>query len=169
MSLVPFDSLPDTSKLWIFAANRQLSHAEGEQFLAAVDHFLGSWQAHGSPVEAGRELRYDQFLFVAANENVTHASGCSIDALTREIQALGTTLGVSLLNAASVFYRNSESVVMIDRSRFKTLAKEGSVDQSTVVFNNGLYTLKELREGKWETTAADSWHAKAFGLQSALA
>ena len=168
MSLVLFESLPDTSRLWIFSADRELAGIESSEFLQAVDKFLETWQAHGAPVESGRELRYNHFLFVAANEDVTHPSGCSIDALTREIQAIGVKLGVSLLNPAKVYYRDGGSVVMVDRLQFKELAAGGVVDKSTMVFNNAITTLGELRAGKWEVSANHSWHADTFKMREPL-
>jgi hypothetical protein len=165
MSLVPFQSLPDTSKLWIFAADRKLSAGEAAQFQSATEQFLSTWQAHGVPVESGMELRYNQFVLVAANEDVTHPSGCSIDALTREIQALGAKFGVSVMNGAKVFYREGDVIKMVDRPAFRHLAANQEVHLDSVVFDNSLTTLGELRRGKWETAARDSWHSQAFKMQ----
>src|SRR5207253_8595983 len=93
LMLAPLSTLPDSSRIWIFAADRTLSAAESSELLAALDTYLATWKAHGAPVQAGRELRYDQFLIIAADPQVTAPSGCSIDDMTRTMKALGTKFG----------------------------------------------------------------------------
>jgi hypothetical protein len=162
MPLIPFSALPDSSRLWIFAADKPIGHAEIPEFLARLDNTLDAWQAHGKDLHAGRDLRYEQFLFVAADENVEHPSGCSIDTLTREIAALGNQFGVNLLSSGLVPYRAGNEVRNTDRAAFKKLVEAGEITPETIVYNNSLTGLQELREGKWEVPASHSWHAKAF-------
>jgi hypothetical protein len=88
MPRVDFDQLPDDARLWIFPAERSLSEAEQAQLSTAVDRFIGQWGAHDVPLTAGRELRYDRFLFVAVDQRTAGPSGCSIDALFRQTTAL---------------------------------------------------------------------------------
>ena len=95
MPVVPFDQLPGDSRLWVFAAERPLSSAEAESLLAVVDQFLAHWKAHGAPLTAARDWRYDRFLLVGVDEASAGASGCSIDAMVRQLQQLETALGVS--------------------------------------------------------------------------
>ena len=60
----PFAALPDSARLWVFAAARPLAAAERDALLAAVDAFLDEWNAHRVPLDCARDLRYDQFLLV---------------------------------------------------------------------------------------------------------
>ena len=50
MPVVSFDALPDSSRLWIFAADRALNADESKSLLAEVDAFLAQWKAHGHPL-----------------------------------------------------------------------------------------------------------------------
>ena len=84
MPQVDFDQLPDDARLGIFPAERSLSEAEQAQLLTEVDRFIDQWEAHDVPLTAGRELRYDRFLFMAVDQRKTGPSGCSIDALFRQ-------------------------------------------------------------------------------------
>src|SRR3954469_20564494 len=97
--LTTIGNLPDHSRIWIFPADRKLSAAEAHELLTIIDTYLADWQAHKAPVQAARDLRYDQFLIIAANPDVTAPSGCSIDDMTRAIKALSAKFGVDFFNA----------------------------------------------------------------------
>ena len=161
--LVDFAQLPDEARLWIFAAERQLSDREQQRLLGAVDGFLEQWKAHGAPLAAGRELRDGQFLVVAVDESAAGASGCSIDAMVRVLAELEQTLGLELVNHAPVLFRTADgAVARVSRAEFADLARRGVISPETIVFNNTLTRLQDLQGGQWETPARDSWHARAF-------
>jgi hypothetical protein len=160
--LVDFTNLSPDARLWIFAAERPLSGHEQRQLLESVDAFLENWKAHGQPLAAGRDLRYGQFLLVAVDESNAGASGCSIDAMVRVLGELETQLDVNLTDHGPVLYQTPHGVHRVPRPEFAKLAREGAVGPETVVFNNTLTRLAELRAGRWELPARDSWHGRAF-------
>ena len=162
MSIVPFDQLPGDSRLWIFAAERPLSELERSRVLGAVDAFIGQWAAHAVPLTTARDLRYDQFIFVAVDERAAGASGCSVDALVRQMKGLQVELGVELVNHAPVLYRDGDGIARVAREEFAYLAESGGVSSATVVFDNTLTTVGAVRDGRWELPARDSWHGRAF-------
>ncbi|MEQ1897633.1 MAG: ABC transporter ATPase [Vicinamibacterales bacterium] len=162
MPQVPFDQLPDDAQLWIFPAARALTAAEQAQLLAEVDGFIAQWQAHGMPLTAARELRYERFLFVAVDQRARGASGCSIDALFRQTAALEQAFGVELVNSIPVVFRQGSAIERVQRDRFAELAALGTVSLQTVVFDNTLTRVGDVRAGRWETPLADAWHARAF-------
>lgn len=156
--LVNINTLPDHSRVWIFPASRKLSETEAGELITIVDSYLTSWEAHHVPVEASQEFRYNQFLIIAANPDVTAPSGCSIDDMTRAIKSLGQKFNIDFFGAMKIFYRESEEIIMVTRAEFKSLAASGAVDSETKVFDNSLTQLADLRSGKWELPAAESWH-----------
>src|SRR5688572_5303246 len=81
LPLIPFAELPDHSRVWVFAASRPLSAQQAAPLLSATDEFLVKWTAHKVALASGRDWRHNQFLFVAIDEAIAGASGCSIDAL----------------------------------------------------------------------------------------
>jgi hypothetical protein len=160
---VDFTALPPDARLWIFAAERRLTEGEQRTLLDAVDGFLDQWKAHGAPLAAGRQLWDGQFLFVAVDESSAGASGCSVDAMVRVLTALERSLGLELVNHAPVLFRTSDrGVARVSRAEFADLARRGVVSPDTIVFNNTLTRLEELRADRWETPARNSWHARAF-------
>ncbi len=162
MPRVAFAELPGDARVWIFSAARKLTEPEQTRLLAEVDAFIDQWGAHAVPLVAGRNLVYDQFLFIAVDQRAAGPSGCSIDALVRRMQELQRELGVELVNHAPVLFRQGEAIARVPRDAFARLAEAGAVGPDTTVFNNTLTSLGEVRAGRWEVPASDSWHARAF-------
>src|SRR5688500_13610382 len=155
--------MPGHSRLWVFASPRPLQDDEARDLLSRVDSFLEEWHAHGHPVSGSRDWLDDQFLLIAADEEATGVSGCSIDSLFRVFKAMERETGVSMMDASRVWYRDAEGRVRsLPRAEFRDLARDGEVGPETLVFDNTVATVRGLRDGKWERPLRDSWHAKAF-------
>lgn len=162
MPQVPFDQMPDHARLWVFAADRDLEGAERDVLLAAVDGFQRQWAAHGTPLTSARDLRYNRFLLVAVDEQAAGVSGCSIDALTRQLRGLERQFGLTLLDNGPVNYRDKSGVHRASRQTFRELSAAGTVTAETVVFDNTAPTVGALREGRWEAPAHDTWVGRTF-------
>jgi len=162
MPLVPFEALPDESRLWVFGVERPLAQAEQKSFLDAVDQFLETWMAHGVPLTCGRGFRRGRFLLVAVDEASAPPSGCSIDALVGVLKDQERRLGVRVLDNTPVWFVADGEVQRISRPEFSRLAEEGAVGPDTVVFDNTVTRLKDARVGRWEGPARGSWHQSVF-------
>ena len=168
MPAVPFEQLPDDARLWVFAATRPLSDAEQERLLAHTDGFLNQWAAHGSPVVGARELRHGRFLLVGADERATGVSGCSTDTLFRTLGDLERELDVELRDASLVFFRDEGGSIAAEaRPAFRQRALAGGVGPETIVFDNTVPSVGDVRGGRWETEMQLAWHARAFPLAAA--
>src|SRR5437764_6578586 len=104
MPIVPFDSLPDASRVWIFGSDRALTGADADRLLAEVDRFLAQWKAHGVPLTCAREWRDQHLLTIGVDSTQESASGCSIDGLFRVLQTLERALSARLVAGGRVFY-----------------------------------------------------------------
>ncbi len=162
MPRIAFDELPEDARVWIFSAARRLTDTERTRLLGVVDAFIDQWAAHAMPLTAGRDLVYDQFLFIAVDQRAAGPSGCSIDALVRRMKALQDEMGVELVNHAPVVFRQGGTIARVPREAFAELAAAGEVGPDTTVFNNTLTSLGDVRAGRWEVPVAESWHARAF-------
>ena len=162
MPRVGFDELPPEARLWIFAAERPLTDPERARVTREVDDFIDRWAAHDVPLTAARDVRYRQFIFVAVDERAAGASGCSVDALVRRMKDLQAELGVELVNHAPVLYREGAGIERVSRERFADMAENGAVSPGTVVFDNTLTRVEQVRAGRWELPAGESWHGGAF-------
>jgi tRNA U34 5-methylaminomethyl-2-thiouridine-forming methyltransferase MnmC len=84
---VPFENLPEESRIWIYQSNRKFSDAE----FSEINHFatfLETWAAHGTSLESSYQLKYNRFIIIAVNQDVQPATGCSIDSSVEFIQSL---------------------------------------------------------------------------------
>lgn len=144
--------LSDDATVWIFPIAPSVD--DPSAMLRRVDDFLDSWAAHNTPVLAARDLRENRFLIVAADKDA-EKSGCSIDRLFALVRMMERELGVAMLDATLVFYRDSGGAVAdAKRSDFRELANE-----STIVFDTTVPTLGGVRRGAFERPARDSWHS----------
>jgi len=157
--LVDFNSLPDTSRIWIYQCNRSFSEAELTELHSLLDDFLTQWTAHGADLKAGYETPYNRFIVIGLDQSMNNASGCSIDASVHFIQGLEKRFKVDLLDKMNVSYKQGEYVAYKALKDFKKMAKERAVSKNTVVFNNLVTTKQEYLE-HWEVPASESWHAR---------
>src|SRR6476619_6787158 len=111
MPVVPFVTLPDSSRVWVFGSDKLLSEEGTKALLAGVDEHLADWKAHGAPLTVGREWRDGRFLVVGVDQSTAGASGCSIDGLFRVLQQLERQVGASLVGGGRIFYRGDKGVV----------------------------------------------------------
>jgi hypothetical protein len=162
MPRIDFAQLPSDARVWIFSADRVLSNDQQTQLLINVDGFLAQWGAHDTPLTAGREIRYDRFLFIAVDQKRVGPSGCSVDALVRQMKTVQQELGVELIDHAPVLFRRGDEIARVAREEFSTLVTEGEVSLETTVFDNTLTRLGDVRDGRWETSAERTWHGRAF-------
>lgn len=162
MPKISFDQLPDEARLWVFGADRPLDEEEERILFERVDAFLSHWKAHGTPLTCGWQWRYDRFLHVAVDERSAPPSGCSIDAMVRILQGLEAEIGIRLTDRAPVWFREDGEIRATSRTDFASLATTQEVGPETVVFDQTVTSIGELRGGAWETEAASTWHGRAF-------
>lgn len=163
MRLPELEGFPGSARVWIFGAERTLDALEAGELLEAVDRFLSQWAAHGVPLRAARALCYRRFLIVGADTRSSFPSGCSIDALVRMLRGMEDRLEVRFLGNEAVWYRDGEkSIRRASRPEFRALARSGEVTAASVVFDNSITQLAELRDGLWEGPAGERWHAAFF-------
>ena len=158
-----FDTLPDHARIWIFPVQDRLGPTEVDRLLAAVDEFLDGWAAHGAPLQGARSWVEDRFLVVGVDPSTVPPSGCSIDSMVRTLQQVEDRLGKRIVGHGPLYLRDSDgSVALRSRSEFRQAARDGTVTPDTLVFDTTLTSLADLRAGRFERPARESWHGTAF-------
>lgn len=158
---IPFENLPEESRIWIYQSNRKFSDDELAEIENDLKAFVENWSAHGTGLEASYLLKYNRFIVLAVNQEVQQATGCSIDSSVAFIQNLEQKYKVDLLDKMNVTFKNGEHIAHKSLIDFKRMAKEKAVTQNTIVFNNLVNTIEEFNEN-WEVPAGDSWHSRFF-------
>ncbi len=158
---IPFDSIPEESRIWIYQSNRKFSDDEIIEIEKDLLSFIDEWVSHGTPLEASFITKYNRFLILTVNQEVQQATGCSIDKSVEFIQKLEQKYKVDLLDKMNVTYKQGEFLTHKSLLDFKRMAKEKAVSENTIVFNNLVNTIEEWKEN-WEVPASDSWHSRFF-------
>jgi hypothetical protein len=159
--LIPFENLPEESKIWIYQSNRKFSETEFSEIETDLKSFLENWEAHNVGLESSYQLKYNRFIIIAVNQEVQVATGCSIDKSVQFIQNLEQKYNVDLLDKMNVTFKNGEHIAHKSLIDFKKMAKEKAVTENTIVFNNLVNNVQEFKE-LWEVPAIDSWHSRFF-------
>ncbi|HEX6252359.1 MAG TPA: hypothetical protein VFZ56_13130 [Gemmatimonadaceae bacterium] len=160
MPTVPFESLPDLARVWVFASTRSLTAAEETELLQEVDGFLHEWRAHGEPLTAARDWREHRFLSIAVDQRDAHASGCSIDGLYRVLKAAEQRFGTRLLGGGTIHFRTpSGEIHALSREEFADAAERGEITRDTAVFDLTVGSVGEWLS-EFEKPAGRSWHAQ---------
>lgn len=161
MSLVPFEELPNRARLWVFPADRSPSPSETARLLDRMSNFLEEWTAHSADLHAAVDWRHHRFLLVAVDEQEVEASGCSIDALMRQLATLEDELDITLTDYSPVWFLDDEDHIRcVSRDRFGQAARDGRVGSHTVVFDPTVESVSEIRDGEWRSPAGESWHRR---------
>jgi len=158
---VPFENLPEESRIWIYQSNRKFSDAEISEIEADLQAFLNEWYAHGTSLEASYQIRYDRFIIIAVNQEIQAATGCSIDSSVAFIQGLEKKYNVDLLDKMNVTFKLGEHIAHKPLIDFKKMVKDKAVTEKTIVFNNLINNIQEYNES-WEVPANESWHSRFF-------
>jgi len=158
---IPFENLPEDSKIWIYQSNRKFSDNEMIVIENDLKVFIENWSAHGTGLEASYLLKYNRFIILAVNQEVQQVTGCSIDSSVAFIQKLEQKYDVDLLDKMNVTFKNGEHIAHKSLIDFKRMAKEKAVTANTIVFNNLVNSIEEFNEN-WEVPACDSWHSRFF-------
>jgi hypothetical protein len=153
---VPFNSLPPEARIWIYQSDRKFTREEKTIINSQLQLFTEGWAAHGNPLKTSFDIRYDQFVMLAADESYAGASGCSIDDSVRTVQAIAKQIGVDLFNRNLVAFMPEKDVKMVPLTALKQAYLQGLWNESTPVFNNVIQTRKEV-EQNWLVPAGTTW------------
>jgi len=132
-----FPELPDSSRIWLYLANRKLVASE-EQFLKEeLTVFLDSWSAHGKRLQCNATLLFSQYLIFSVDENIESASGCSIDSSVHFAKRMGSELGIDFFTRLEVLVVEGDDTRLL--SYFDAVAKKAPF------INPQITQLSELR------------------------
>jgi len=137
--LADFYTLPEHSRIWIYASENALTHDKQNYILNYISEHLKGWNAHKVPLTAGITILENHFIVVALDENKNGASGCSIDTLQKTIQELEKELSISLMNRLNIFCKIGEGIDSIPYFKLKKIA-----DRNTLFYDLTIQQKEEL-------------------------
>jgi hypothetical protein len=158
--LFPIEKMPDTARVWVYQANRRLTDTEYSSIQSLLSEQVRNWAAHGAPLAGAYTILYNRFVVIAVDENINSTSGCSIDASTGWLKAIGANMNIDFFDR-SIAYLNENEMKSIDFLSLKKAVLEGNIQPNTLIFNNLVSSYGEFKNG-WQIKAVDSWLKKYF-------
>ena len=149
-------AFPDTSRVWIYQANRSLPSDEIGTVNRKVIDFARLWTSHNLSLRATGALLHDQFLVLVADESNAGASGCSIDSSVRFVKEIGESYSVDFFDRLYFAYLEDETVKRVHRDEMAEAYRDGKINDKTLFFDN-LVTNKREFLARWLTPFGDSW------------
>lgn len=143
--------------VWIFQLALAPSDATKAAILHELDAFMAVWKAHGSPVPGKAEIKHDRFVVVVAEPG--HASGCSIDSMTKGVNDILSKQGIAVLGPENVFFReNDGNLAHVDFKEIRGAVQSGRLHADTIVFDSTMGQSNDLT--RWEVPLHTTWMAR---------
>jgi len=154
--IVNYSTLTETSKVFIYPANRKFYKDEFPVINKKIKNFLTNFEG----IDAFFEIKYQRFVIIVISED-TPLSIDQNDKLVVFIFSLEKEFKITLLDKINVCFKQGEYVQLKEISAFKKLIKNKGVSKKTIVFDN-LISIKEEYDNYWEMPAEDSWISHFF-------
>lgn len=151
----------DTSRVWVYQADRTLFVSEALALEPLLENFVRNWQSHGIPVKGYANLFYGKFIVLMADETATGVSGCSTDSSVRLIKELETIFKVNFLDRTLLAFYLKDKIEQIPLAQLDYAVNNGFVKPDSLFFDNTISNKKELMQ-RWPAPAASTWLARKF-------
>ena len=151
--------LPETARVWIYQSNHPFAEREIIVLRSQINGFTAEWTAHSKQLCAAGDILHDYFIVLAVDESQAGASGCSIDKSVNFIKNIENQYDVQLFERMTFAYLDGEIVKTAVSDDFKQLYTEGVVNGETLVFDNLVSTVSDLKN-KWLKPLNSSWHRR---------
>lgn len=133
-----FNGFPDSSRVWIYSASRELTLTEQSYVLENLNDFTKKWATHGKELVGSAQVFLSNFVVFVVDENRVKASGCSIDTSVRFIKSIGEELKIDFFNRLSILIKNGENLERIHYNDLNT-------KPNCFVFDTTIQNLGEFR------------------------
>ncbi len=151
-----WEDFSPATRIWIYAASRELSGEEVEKLNPVIASFAKNWVSHNLQLKATGFILENRFLILAVDESQAGASGCSIDKSVKFVRDIGDSLQVDFFNRLDFFYYEGEKLKNIHKDQLSTAYKNGEINDDTI-FLDTLVQTKEDFESRWKTPLKNSW------------
>ena len=151
-------ALDNSSRVWIYQADRDLSYDEIDTVRPAIFDFVNQWSSHGTEVDAYGNIFHKRFIALFTDD-ANHVSGCSIDSSVKFIRHIGNELSIDFFNREQFAFLDNEEVFTVDRLNLSDAYQHGTINDNTFVFNN-LVNSKDKFLKSWLIPFKDSWHKR---------
>ena len=132
---VPFDTLPEESKIWIYQSNRKFSDDEMAEIETNLKEFVENWAAHGTGLTASYLLKYNRFIILAVDQEMQMATGCSIDSLGTVMREIDQEFQLGLFDRMKASFIQDGETKTLKLQDFRLGLKNGTIPNDIEVFD----------------------------------
>jgi hypothetical protein len=148
------------SRVWIYAADRQLNEKETAQINAAANDFVTQWTSHNNALKAFAMVEHHRFLVLSVDESQAGASGCSIDKSVRFIHQIGEEFGIDFFNRLQFsFFDEAKNMQTVDKKTLQDFFQQGKINEKTIVVDTLVDNLEKFETGFCKPLG-ESWHRR---------
>jgi hypothetical protein len=133
-----FPEFSDNCRIWIYTSNRLLTNEECQTVSTMLSEFVANWATHGKGMRAASAVIDSRFLVIVSDEEVTSASGCSIDSSVRLVKSIGSQFNIDFFNRLKVVVLNEGEQSFVSIHSLSTYP-------NALVYNPLIQSLGELR------------------------
>ncbi|MCX6351628.1 MAG: ABC transporter ATPase [Bacteroidetes bacterium] len=133
------------SRVWVYQSNRRLSDLEVASISNELFEFTQRWAAHGAKLTTSYDVKHNYFIILKVDEDMTAASGCSIDDSVKFIKGIEEKYHISLFDRKSIALMQNGKIQLAPLHELSSLFKSGSLTDETLIFNNSVSTETELK------------------------
>jgi hypothetical protein len=162
ISLLPAGFAAD-SKVWVYQSSRAFIEKEQQEINEQLEQFYQQWTAHGEPVKGWGRVLFGQFIVFMADESDVKVSGCSTDSSVRIVKSIERQYSVNMFDRLSITFLKNGKAEMLPFNQVQYAIDNGFIDGDTNLFNNVVYTRKDLLE-QWLVPLRLSWLATKVQL-----
>ncbi|MHA7131806.1 hypothetical protein [Algoriphagus namhaensis] len=156
-----FNQMPETSRVWVYQANRKLTPVEIKRIHSTLQDFCENWNTHGTLMPTSFEIFHDQIIVLSVDESKLGASGCSIDSSLRTLAELESALDINLRDQGKVSVKaTEEQIKVLPALGIKTALQKENIATDHLVINPLIQSKKDL-DNLW-IPISDSWLNKYF-------
>jgi hypothetical protein len=152
---VPFDSLPSSSRIWVYQADRLFSENDELVMEDILKKYCEQWVAHGEPLRSSFKIAHRHFIILSIDETHYGASGCSIDTSVNIIKQIGSRTGIDFFDRRQIAF-STDRIFLIPVAQLKKTFSDGIWDEQTLTFDNLVETKGQL-DTVWLKPAGTTW------------
>lgn len=151
----------DTSKVWVYQSDRELTTDEQNNISQIISQFVADWNAHGKALQGGFEIIENHFIVLWVNEENHAASGCSIDSSVNCIKQIESKFNLNLTDKSIIAFNIAGKIELIHFSKIKEAIKQGKIQEGTIMYDNSVANYNDFTN-RWQIEAANSWAKRFF-------
>ncbi|MCA6078564.1 hypothetical protein [Fulvivirga sedimenti] len=156
---ISFDELPESARVWIYQANREIDASTELEILKSLQDFIQDWAAHGSPLRGSARVYHKRFVVVGLDESYNAVSGCSTDASVNAIKAIGAVHQIDFFDRTQLAFLMDGQIKVYPLANVRNKEVPGDISPDTITFNN-LIQVKADLDNAWKQPVRETWLAR---------